>query len=153
MFICIGIPRNTDDSLCSGTKRLLTFFLLLVFSTRGERDTIFTMLTVPSDPTTRGASRRPQTRLASPRSESQLASSSIRSQLTAFLKITKIPSPSLPGMTSTTPQVHFLSGVFIMTSVIVTSSTREREHLHSMCAPARALSRTVLSLTKPNYRI
>ena len=61
-----------------------------------------------------------------------------------FKKITKIPSPSLPGLTSFTPQSHFISGVFIMTFVIVTSSARERE-LYSMCAPARALS-----LTKPN---
>ena len=36
----------------SGTKLLLP-------SWRGERGTIFTMLTVPSDPTTRGATRRP----------------------------------------------------------------------------------------------
>ena len=40
-----------------------------------------------------------------------------------------------------------------MTSVIVTSSPREREHLRSMCAPTRALSRIVLSLTKPNDNI
>ena len=33
--------------LSSGTKRLLTF-LTFSFSTRGERDTIFTMLTVPT---------------------------------------------------------------------------------------------------------
>ena len=39
-----------------------------------------------------------------------------------------------------------------MTFVIVTSSVHERE-LHSMCAPARALSRIVLSLTKPNDKI
>ena len=48
-FICIGI-RKTLETLTtlgsSGTKR-------------GERDTISTKLTVPSDPTTRGASRRP----------------------------------------------------------------------------------------------
>ena len=40
-----------------------------------------------------------------------------------------------------------------MTYVIVTSSAREHEHLHSMSAPARALSRIVLSLTKPNDKI
>ena len=34
-------------------------FLTFRFSTRGERDTIFTMLTVPSDPTRRGAPPRP----------------------------------------------------------------------------------------------
>ena len=45
-----------------------------------------------------------------------------------FSKITKIPNPSLPGMTSFTPQSNFVSGVFIMTFVIVTSSVRAREH-------------------------
>ena len=39
-----------------------------------------------------------------------------------------------------------------MTFVIVTSSAHERE-LHSICAPARALSRIVLILTKPNDKI
>ena len=67
-----------------------------------------------------------------------------------FSKITKIPSTSLPGITSFASLSHFLSRVFIMTSVIVTSSARGRKHLRSMCVPARALSRIVLSLTKPN---
>ena len=40
-----------------------------------------------------------------------------------------------------------------MTSVIVTSSLREREHLRSMRAPTRALSRIVQSLTKPKDKI
>ena len=40
-----------------------------------------------------------------------------------------------------------------MISVIVTSSPNEREHLRSMCAPTRALSRIVPSLTKPNDKI
>ena len=65
-----------------------------------------------------------------------------------FQKSPKILSPSLPGMTSFT-----YPGFFIMTSVIITSSPREREHLRSMCAPTRALSRRVLSLTKPKDKI
>ena len=64
----------------------------------------------------------------------------------------RIPSPSLLVMRSFTPQSHFLSGVIIMTFVIVISSARERE-LYSMCAPARALSRIVQSPTKPNDKI
>ena len=31
--------------------------------------------------------------------------------------------------------IHVLSGVFIVTSLIVTSAPRAHEHLHSMCAP------------------
>ena len=122
-------------------------FLTFRFSTRGERDThFFTMLTVPSDPTTRGASRRPNwTRQGSDLNSLRPASN--LNSLFFFQKSPKILSPSLPGMTSFISPVHFLSGVFIMTSVIVTS------YLHSMCAPTRALSRTVLSLTKPKDKI
>ena len=40
-----------------------------------------------------------------------------------------------------------------MTSVTVTSTPHEREHLRSMCAPTYALSRIVLSLTKPEDKI
>ena len=93
------------------------------------------------------------TGLASSSFKSQLASPSFGSQLTAFFQNHQNPSPSLPGMTSFAPQSHFLSGFFIMTFVIVTSSALECEHLHSMCAPARALSRIVLSLTKLNDKI
>ena len=150
MFICNGIPKHWRLSLVQ--VRNVYWLLEFSLSTQGERNTFFTMLTVPSDPTTCGASRSPNwTGFA--QHKNQIASSSVRSQLTAFSKITKILSPSLPGMTSFAPQSHFLSGVFIMTSVIFTSSAHEREHLRSMCAPARALSRIVLSLTKPNDKI
>ena len=93
--------------------------------------------------------------LSSPSLKNQLASPRDKSQVASLLKkkITKIPSPSLPCMTSFTPQSHFsYLGFLITTFVIVTSSARKRE-LHSMCAPARALSRIVLSLTKPNDKI
>ena len=46
-------PETLTTFFSSGTKRLLPSWLL-GFSTRGERDTISTMLIVPSDPTTRG---------------------------------------------------------------------------------------------------
>ena len=76
------------------------------------------------------------TGLASASSENRLASSKLKSQLTVFFfSNSKILSPSLPRMTSFTFPVHFLSGVFIVTSVIVTSAPRARKHLHSMCAP------------------
>ena len=69
-----------------------------------------------------------------------------------IFEIPKNLSPSLPGMTSFTPQSHFLSGVFIMTFVIVISSAHEHE-LYSMCAPAPALSQIVQSPTKLNDKI
>ena len=135
-------PETQTTFFSSGTKLLLPSWLL-GFSTRGERDTIFTMLTVPSEPTTRSASRRPNwTRLAS--------------DLNQLLFFQKSPKPSAHRFRAwrhSHPQSYFLSGVFIMTSVIVTSSPREREHLRLMCVPTRALSRIVLSLTKPKDKI
>ena len=53
-------------------------------------------------------------------------------------------------MTSFTSPVHFLSGVFIVTSLIVTSAPRVREHLHSTNSCTK---RKVLSLTKPKGKI
>ena len=153
--------RNTDDSLGSGTKPFITF-LTFRFSTRGESDTQFLLcwlfhLTGPraahsQDPTRFVQSQisthwpnkhsrilQQTTGLALPKFESQLASN-------CFLKILKNPSPSLPGMTSFKSPVLFPIRVFfIMTS--------EREHLHSMCTHSRALSRKVLSLTKPKDKI
>ena len=47
--------RNTDDSRCSGTKRLFTSWLL-VFR-HEERETIFTLLTVSTSPTVNSPAR------------------------------------------------------------------------------------------------
>ena len=157
-FLCIGIPRNTDDSLCSGTKLLLPSWLLGFRHEERETQFLLCWLFVQRQLSTYWPNKRariPQqtTGRASPRFESQLASSILKSQLTAFFKIPKNHSPSLPGITPFTSPVLFLSGVFIMTSVIVTSSPRQREHLHSMCSPTRSLNRKVLSLTKPKDKI
>ena len=83
----------------SGTKLLLPSWLLGFQHEERERDTIFAMLTVPSEPTSRGASRRFNwPGLASPRPENQLASSRLKSQLTAFFsKITQNPQPIASG--------------------------------------------------------
>ena len=53
-------PETLTAFFSSGMKLLLPS-LVFSFSTQGERerDTIFTMPTVPSDPTTHGASQRP----------------------------------------------------------------------------------------------
>ena len=133
--------RNTDDFLGSGTKLVLPSWLL-GFSTWGERDTIFTMLTVPFDPTTRSAPPRPNwTRLGSDLN------------LLLFSKYPRITAHHFQACHHSHPQFHFLFGVFIMTSVIVTSSPCEREHLRSMCSATHALSRNGLSLTKPKDKI
>ena len=118
-----------------------------MFSPRAERDAIFGMLTVPSDPTTCGASCRSNwTSSTEARKSTRFAQVRILTKR-FFQKITKIPSPLLLGLTSFAPHSHFLSGVFIRTYVIFISFPRERERLRSMCAPTRALSWTVPSLT------
>ena len=138
MFIRIGIrkTRNTDDSLGSGTKLLLPS-LSLGFRHEERETHNFSMLTVrPSSAlnslTQRTHARTPQSTnwsgLAQVRKINSLRLSSNLNSLLLF-KIPKNRSPSLPGMTSFTFPVHFLSGVFMVTSVTVTSSLRAPEHL------------------------
>ena len=98
-------------------------FLTFRFSTRGEKDTIFTMLTVPSDSKTHGTPPRPNW----PRLGSNL-------NWPLFSKYPRIPAHRFRAWRHSHPQSYVLSGVFIMTSVIVTSSPLVREHLPSMCA-------------------
>ena len=53
-----------------------------------------------------------------------------------IFKILKFSEPSLPGMTSSTLQPHFLFGGFIMTMVIVISFACERKTVAIDNAPA-----------------
>ena len=88
----------------SGTKRLLTSWLWF-FDTKRETQFLLSWLYYLNQQT-RGASRIPQL---------------------DFFQNHQILSPSLTGRTSFNPQSHFLSGVFIMTFVIVISSAHEHE--------------------------
>ena len=159
-------PETLTAYFSSGTKLLLPSWLL-GFSTRGERDTIFTMLTVPTDPTnarriplvtnwtrlvqlqisTRFVQHQisthwPNKRAAHP-VDPKLDSPRSESQLTGFFQNHQESLPIASGHDVIHIPVPFSHlGFFIMTSVIVTSSAHEREHLHSMCTPVRA--------TKPN---
>ena len=155
MFIHIGIrkTRNTDDSLGSGTKLLLPS-LSLGFSTRGERDTIFIMLTVSSDPTNVRVhpAANNWTDFAQVGKINTLRPSSNLNSLFLF-KITKNPSPSLPGMTSFTSDVLFpIWGFYcdICDCQILPACAWSPA---LMFAPTHALSRKVLSLTKPKDKI
>ena len=144
--------RNTDDSLGSGTKLLLPSWLL-GFQYE-ERETQFLLCWLFHLTPPRAAHLADTTGLVSLRLKNHLASPRSESQLTAFFQ--NHPESSAHRCRRwrhSHPQSYFLSEVFIMTSVIVTSSPREREHLSSICAPTRTLSRTVLSLTKPKDKI
>ena len=145
-------PETLTTLFSSGTKLLLTSWLLGFQHEERETHNFYyadrsiwlnKRVTHPIAPN--------WTRLVQLQKSTRLARRQISTN--CFFSKSRIPSPSLPGMTLFTPQSHFLFGVFIITSVIVTSSSRECEHLHSMCVPARALSRIVLSLTKPNDNI
>ena len=129
----------------------IDFFWLLVFRHK-ERDTIFTILTLPSEPTMRSASHRPNwTCLGS--DLNPLCTASNLNSAFFFQNHPKSSAHRFQAWRHSHLQSNPLPRVFIMTSVIVTSSPREREHLRSMCAPTRALSWTVLSLTKPKDKI
>ena len=158
-FTCIKIPkntRNTDSSLGSSTKLLLPSWLLGF--QQEEKETQFLLFWLFHLPRQRAApSSQTITGLATLRSKNQLAPSKFKSQLfwTArprvwistwfvqsqistncfFQKYPRIPAYRFQAWRHSHTQSDFLSGVFIMTSVIVTSSTHEREYLHSMCAP------------------
>ena len=68
--------------------------------------------------------------------ENQLPSSCVESQLTVSFQIPKSSAHRFRAWRhSPPPHSHFLSGGFYLISVIVASSPRAREHLHSMCAP------------------
>ena len=124
IFTCIGIPKHWRLSWF----RYETFitFLIFRFSTRGERDThnfYYADCSIWPD----NALRTPSTKLDSFRFKSQVT-------VFFFFKIPKNLSPSLPCMTSFTSPLSFPIRCFYY-NIIVTSSLREREHLHSMCAP------------------
>ena len=107
MFLCIytdvlnvHMHRNPAKHRRLSWFRYETFitFLTLGLSTRGERDTIFTMLTV------RPASTHwPNQRACTPQQTTGL----VQISTNCFFKIPENSSPSLPGMTSFTSPVLF----------------------------------------------
>ena len=137
---CIGIPKHWRLS----SFRYETFYYFLdfyVFDTRRERVTRFLLcwLFVQRQlsihwPNIRTCIPQQTTGLASPRFVSQLASSSLKSQLTAFFKIPKNPSPSLPGMTSFTSRVPFPLRVFFL-HLWLSHPPRARRNTCAQCVP------------------
>ena len=114
-----------------------TFYYLFefkVFRHEERAAQILSILTFPSESTTSGTP--PQTTgLASASSENRLASSKPESQLTAFFQIPKSSAHRFRPSRHSRPRSHFLSGVFIVTSVIVSSTLHALENLDSMCTP------------------
>ena len=152
MFICIGIPRNTWQLSLFQVQNVYSHFLSFSFlGTRRERQNLYyancfiwpnKRAAHPVDPKWAGLA------------QAQKSTRFVQRQISTncFLKNHQNSQTLASGHDVLHTQSHFQSGVFIMTFVIVTSSAREYE-LHSMCAPACALCRIVLSLTKPNEKI
>ena len=125
-------PKNTKHLRLSFLIQVQNFFItflsLRFFDIRGKRSNFFLCwlfhLTPPH--------AAPRCKLLVwPRRvpENHLPSSRVESLF--FFSNSKILSP----WRHSRPRSHILSGVFIMTSVIVISALHAREHLHSMCAP------------------
>ena len=163
MFVRIGIrkTRNTDDSLGSGTKLLLPS-LSLGFSTRGERETHnFSMLTVRPLSALHSLTQLTCMRILQSTNCAGLAkvrkinllrlSSNLKALL--FFKITKNPSPSLPGMTSFTSPVVFSICDFYCDIWDCHILPARAWTPALMSAAAHALIRKVLSLIKPKDKI
>ena len=141
----IGIrkTRNTYDSLGPGTKYSFTFLSLRFFDMRRERHTISFYADFfiwphhvrPPPQTTGLASASFENRLPSSKPKSQLTRSEFKSQLTALYQIPNSSARRFRTWYHSHPRCYFLSGGFIVTSVIVTSALCAREHLHSIWAP------------------
>ena len=145
--------RNTDDSRSFRYKMFINFFWLLVFRHK-ERESQFLLCWLfhltqqhaahPVVPNWPGLARAKKSTCFVQR---QISTNCF------FKKSPKFSAHHFRAWRHSHPQSYSLSRVFIMTSVIVTSSACEHEYLHSMCAPACALSWIVLSLTIPNDKI
>ena len=130
MFICIGIPKHWRLSLVQVRN---VYWLLVFRHEERERHNFYyadcSYIVLQSTPSWTALAQCP----ISTHWPNKHAAHSVDLSWTGlarvristncfFFQITKNPSPSLPGMTSFSPQSYFLSGVFIMIFVIVTSS-------------------------------
>ena len=121
--IYIGNPEKHE--IGSGTKLLFTFLSLRFFDMRKERHNFFNKCAAhfaDSNWSRRGEAKN---RLPSSRLESQLSRSEFISQLTGFFFFRFQNSQRFQAWRHSCTRSYFLSGVFIVTSLIVTS-TRTR---------------------------
>ena len=145
MFIRVYRNPKTIE-IGSGKKLLLTFLSLRFFDMRRVRHNFFLCWLFHLTPTRCGP--RPQTTgLASASSENRLSSSSVESQQTVFSNSPN-RQPRFRAWRHSSSQSHFLSRVFTVISLIVTSPRARAQFVHLTCT-----KRKVLSLTKPKGKI
>ena len=118
---CSYAYRNPKNTKLVQVRKFLLLFEFKVFR-HEERETQFLQQT-------HGIFRRPPTK------KNRLPSSRLESQLTTIFQIPKSSARRFRAWRHSRPWSYFLSGVLIVTSLIVTSFPRAREYLHSMCAP------------------
>ena len=129
MFITHRNPKKHETLttlLVQVRNFYLHFFEFKVFRHEQRETQFLSMLTIPSDPTT-CAHTLSRKLLVWPRRAPKI------DLLYPSLNLNSLFFFRAWGHSH--PRLYFLSGVCIVTSVIVTSAQRAREHLHSMCAP------------------
>ena len=129
-------PRH--DFLGSGTKLLFTLLSLRFFDMRRERETHTHTISFYADFSIWPHHVwHPAANYWSGLGKLQKSTCFVQAQISThcFFQIPKSSAHRFQAWRHSRRRSHFLSGVFIMTSVIVTSSPRVREHLHSMCTP------------------
>ena len=140
------IPKNTRNTWRLAWFRYETFIYLFELNVLWHEERVkqfLTMLTVrlssALNSLTQTTHGHPVDLNWSPLAQikNRRPSSSVESKLTIFFffQITKSSAHRFRSWRHSHPKSYSLSGFFIVTSVIVTSSPRAREHLHSMCVP------------------
>ena len=125
----IGILKDKKHLrlLSSSTKLFITFALNVIRHKESDTPSFYADFSI-CPPTTRGTPLQ-TTGLILAKVNRLLWMLKLNSL--TFLKSPK--SSALPGMTSFASLVHFLSGIFILTSLNDTLSPCVHEHLHSCC--------------------
>ena len=156
MFICIGIPKHLTTFFSSGTKRLLTSWVQS-FDTRREKYNFYyadrsiwpnKRAAHPVGPNWTGHAQAqkstslPQVQISTRLAQRQILTTLVQRHISTncfFQKSPEFSAHRFRAWRHSHPSLISYLGVFIMIFVIIRSSAREREHQHSMCAPARAL--------------
>ena len=131
--------ESEKHDIGSGMKLLFTFLSLRFFDTRREKHNfLLCWLFVHRQISTHWLNKRAAHFVDPNRSrlgELRKSTCSVQAQISTncIFKIPKSSAHRFQAWRHSWPRFHFLSGVFIVTSVIVTSAPRTREHRLNVC--------------------
>ena len=132
MFLRVYIGIRKTLEIGSGTKPFITFLSLRFFDMGREKLNFFLCWLFHLTPPRAAHFVEPNwSRLD--KTKNRLPSSRLESQHTIFFKFQN--PQRFQAWRHSHPRSYFLSVIFIVTSLIVTSTPRPGEHMHSMCAP------------------